>query len=310
MPLSPLDVIFLCAIGVCAGSLGGLMGIGGSIIMLPAMALLFVGRDWAGQHLFQAAAMIVNVAIAIPSARQHLRKGAFRVGLFKRVMPATLIAIILGVLVSDMLPGYRLQQILAVFLAYVSVQMVVKAIRNAPESKPEQEKTTTPRLIAVGGVMGFAAGLLGIGGGVIATPLAAALCRVPIRNGIALSAMTMCVTSPVGATLKVAGAPQHGHAVWEPVVIALCLLPTAILGSHLGAKLTHVLPLRGLRIVFGGVLAVIAVRLWIGATDPAARTPGGATDDPTQHTGAGAASTTSAGPPAQDPVVVGEQHGR
>jgi uncharacterized membrane protein YfcA len=268
--LTITDIVFLCGIGVCAGTLGGLMGIGGSVIMLPAMALLFAGRGWAEQHLFQAAAMIVNVAIAIPSARQHLRKGAFRMGLFKKVMPATLVAIVAGVLVSDLLPGHRLQQILAVFLAYVSVQMVVKATRNTPEFTPEQEKATTLRLFAVGGVMGFAAGLLGIGGGVIATPLAAALCKVPIRNGIALSAMTMCVTSPVGAALKVARIEQHGHAIVDPLVIALCLIPCAILGSHLGAKLTHVLPLRGLRIVFGVVLAVVAFRLWSAASNAAA----------------------------------------
>jgi hypothetical protein len=269
MDLAVVDIVSLAVIGVVAGLLGGLLGIGGSVVMLPALAMLFAGRDWASQHLYQAAAMVVNTMIALPAARQHYRKGAFRKALFVVVMPATLVAIIVGVLVSDQLPGYRLQQVLAGFLGYVTFTMVYKAVRGQPEFTPEQERATTPRLAAVGGVMGFAAGLLGIGGAVVATPLMQALSRIPIKNAIAVSAMTMCVTSPIGAALKVARIGEHGHAIMEPLVMAALLTPAAILGSFIGAKITHKLPVKGLRMVFAVVLAIVAVRLWVAGSSAA-----------------------------------------
>ena len=269
MDLSVLDAVWLAAIGVTAGALGGLLGIGGSVVMLPALALLFMGREWSGQHLYQAAAMAVNAMIAIPAARQHFRRGAFRPDLFRVIMPVTLVAIVLGVLTSDQLPGHRLQQALAVFMGYVAVSMVWKTVRRRPEYSVNDERATGWRLAAVGGVMGFAAGLLGIGGAVVATPLMQALSRVRLKSAIAVSAMTMCVTAPVGATLKIARIGEHGHSVWEPIVMAAMLTPTAMLGSFFGAKMTHKLPVRGLRAVFAVVLGVVAVRLWMaGSSGP------------------------------------------
>jgi len=269
MDLALFDILALAGIGVVAGLLGGLLGIGGSVVMLPALAFVFAGRDWASQHLYQAAAMVVNTMIAIPAARQHYRKGAFRKDLFKWVMPATLIAIVAGVLVSDLLPGYRLQQVLALFLGYVTITMVWKALRNRPEFTKDQEKPTPLRLGSVGGVMGFAAGLLGIGGAVVATPLLQTLSKIPIKNAIAVSAMTMCVTSPVGATLKVVRIGEHGHQLWEPLAMAALLTPMAVLGSFFGAKVTHKLPVKGIRLVFAAVLALVAVRLWMTGSNTA-----------------------------------------
>jgi len=74
MPTSPLDYSVLALIGLAAGALGGLLGIGGSIIMIPALAI-FLGDD---QHLYQAAAMVVNIAVALPAAIRHKRAGALR----------------------------------------------------------------------------------------------------------------------------------------------------------------------------------------------------------------------------------------
>ena len=61
MNLEVLDVALLLLIGLFTGVMGGMVGLGGSVIAIPAMALLFQGRPFASQHLFQAAAMAVNV---------------------------------------------------------------------------------------------------------------------------------------------------------------------------------------------------------------------------------------------------------
>ncbi len=269
MVIHPLEILLLCIIGLAAGMLGGMLGVGGSIIMIPAMAILFVGRDWHDQHLFQAAAMLVNVAVAIPAARRHLRSGAFRRDLFAGMLPATLVFICIGVVLSDWLPGRVLQQLFAVFLLYVSANLIHKAIGRDAPLEPTDERVTRLRSGFVGSVMGFLAGLLGIGGGGIAVPLAHVVCRLPLRSCIAVSAAVMSITAGVGAALKIALLDRDEHALAEPFVLFLCLAPMAIVGSHLGAGLTHRVPVRVLRCILAATLLAAAGRMLLtgGAPD-------------------------------------------
>jgi len=110
----------------------------------------------------------------------------------------------------------------------------------------------------VGSLMGFAAGLLGIGGGPIAVPMLQRICRLPLRKSIATATAVMCVTAAIGAWRKNAGLSEllESGAVTEPLafkeslVLAACLVPTAMIGALIGARLTHKLPLKLLRIAF------------------------------------------------------------
>ena len=257
------DTIILLAVGFAAGVIGGLLGIGGSIITIPAMAIIFFARPWSSQHLLQAAAMITNVFVALPAARRHMRTGLLTPGLHRLMLPATLIGIIAGVLVSDLLSSATLKVLFAGFLLWVALDTTVKIVTKRRDHGLETARLTLPRCTAVGGVMGLVAGLLGIGGGAIAVPLAHKVCRLPLANCIAASAAVMCITAPIGATLKVARIAVHGHAWYEPVVIALLLVPTAALGAHLGASLTPRMPLRRLRLVFAlAVLAAAGRLIW------------------------------------------------
>lgn len=271
------DILPLLLTGVFAGVLGGLLGIGGSVIMIPAMAVLFARREWSDQHLIQAAAMLVNVAVALPAALKHRKMGAFRMDLFKAMLPATVIFIIIGVLVSDQLDSFWLRRLFAIFLIYVSASSIAKALRKRPPHEPKNERVTKTRGGFVGGVMGFLSGLLGIGGGAIAVPLAHVVCRLQLKNCIAVSSMIMCVTVGIGAALKIALLPGHDHSVVEPFILFLCLAPTAIVGSVIGASLTHRIPARSLRLVFGVVMIVVATRMW--ASSSVAAPPEAAPDD-------------------------------
>ncbi|MEO1128538.1 MAG: sulfite exporter TauE/SafE family protein [Planctomycetota bacterium] len=261
MPLELLDIILLLVIGVVAGTLGGMLGIGGSIIMFPAMAVLFDGRAWQNQHLLQAAAMVVNIAVAVPATLRHRKAGNVRMDLFRIMLPAATVAIIGGVLVSNLFSGLALRQVFAGFLAYVVINNVIKLVRRTPEHGADAARVTPVTGGIVGGAMGFAAGLLGIGGGGIAVPLANLLCRVPLKQAIGASASVMCRTAGVGAILKLATLQQHETTRTAALTIALILIPTALLGGHLGAGLTQAMPIRLVRAVLTVVLAVAALRM-------------------------------------------------
>ena len=107
-------------------------------------------------------------------------------------------------------------------------------------------------------------GLLGIGGGAIAVPLAQMIMRLPIRNAIAASASVMAITAGIGAVLKLATLSQHGELWTNGIILALILAPTSILGGHIGAGLTHTLPTRVVRGVFALIMIAAAARLVLG----------------------------------------------
>ncbi len=261
MSLEVLEILLLVVTGLVAGTAGGLLGIGGSVIMIPILALTFSGREWGSQHLYQAAAMVVNIAVAIPAAVRHRRAGALRVRVFRAMLPATGLAIVGGVILSNSLDGQQLRQLFAIFLLYVVTMNTIKLVRKDHDDAVDNSNESAVRSGFVGGVMGFAAGLLGIGGGGIAVPLLQVVCRLPLRSCIAVSANVMCITAVVGAALKVSTLESVGRSPVEALVLALVLAPGALIGSYLGAGLTHRLPLRVVRGVFSAVMLVVALRM-------------------------------------------------
>lgn len=259
MPFPLHDLAFIALLGLFAGLLGGLLGIGGSVIMIPGLVFLFARKPDVWQHLFQASAMAVNVAVAAPAAMRHAREGAVRPDLFKILLPAAGVAIIIGVFVSDALDPILLRRIFAGFLLYVGVVETRKFFSKDPEFVSGDARITVPRGATVGGSMGFVAGLLGVGGGVLAVPLAQQLCRIPLRQAIGASASAMVLTAFVGATLKFSTLHTHGLRALDALLVAIALAPTAILGSTLGASLTHRLPID---IVRAALLVIILLAAW------------------------------------------------
>ncbi|MGB1126395.1 MAG: sulfite exporter TauE/SafE family protein [Phycisphaeraceae bacterium] len=277
-PFQPETLAAIAFIGLLAGTLGGLLGVGGSVITIPGMAILFGTGE--NQHLYQAAAMTANLAVAIPAARRHKQAGALRPAVLRWMLPATVIFIVVGVLASN-LPifsvdqggegGLWLGRVLALFLVYVIAVNIRKLMRSKEKKAADwarEPKTTPARCSAVGVVMGFAAGLMGIGGGALAVPLQQTLVKLPFRNAIANSSFVMVFSAGIGATLKLTTLGQHypstldaDPAWFTAVILALILAPTAIIGASIGAKLTHTLRPRYVRIAFILLMIVAAYKM-------------------------------------------------
>ncbi|MCA9296500.1 MAG: TSUP family transporter, partial [Phycisphaerales bacterium] len=91
--MTSVELIELIATGLIAGILGGLLGIGGSVVMIPVLTWL-MQRDY---HLAQATAMIVNVFVAIPAVVRHRRAASVRWDVTLQLLPFGLLAILVGV---------------------------------------------------------------------------------------------------------------------------------------------------------------------------------------------------------------------
>ena len=279
------ELVGVGALGLIAGTLGGLLGVGGSVVMIPGLVLLLGRAYGAEQHLYQAAAMVANVAVAVPAALRHRRAGAMMPGVVRWMLPAAVVCVVLGVWLSN-LPvfagqrgGIWLGRVLAVFLIYVVVVNVLKLRQTprdsrdptGPDASNDEESddgtvASPARSTIVGVILGTTAGLLGIGGGAVATPLQQTLMKLPLRRCIANSSAVIACSATLGAIYKNATLSQHAVTGlpldWRAgLTLGLLLAPTAWVGGRFGAGLTHRLPLRTVRIVFITLMIVAAWRM-------------------------------------------------
>jgi uncharacterized protein len=251
----------IALVGLAAGVLGGLAGVGGSMIMLPALHWLLGDPRASVHHMYMAAAMTVNIAVALPAAWRHNKSGAVRHDLLKPLMLATIVSVIIGVLVGNMVRGDGLRVGLAVFLlCYCAFNIWRLAVKHV-ETGREHERVGTGNLTFNGGLTGFIGGLLGLGGGVMLVPMLQLLCRVPLKQAIATSSAVIWLSAIVGASLKMGTLSAEGERWQDAVVLVLLLAPTAILGGVLGAALTQKLPTTWVRVAITGLLLVAAARL-------------------------------------------------
>ena len=271
------DVLIAGLIGLAAGLLGGLAGVGGSMVMIPGLALALRDRDPASaHHVYMAAAMTVNVIVSLPAAVRHHKAGAVRFDLARVILPSMMVTIVVGVLISNRIHGEQLQKALAAFIAGYALYTMFRLVRKHPEPAAERERTDVGRLVVIGGLTGLVAGILGLGGGVLLVPLSLVVCRLRIRNAIAVSSAVMALSAVVGASLKMATlGPEHQRSAVEAVWLAVAMAPTAFLGGWLGASLTHRLPLGAVRLAVSLLLLVVAARLAgvLGAGPPSGRPP-------------------------------------
>lgn len=258
---------WLALIGLAAGLSGGLLGIGGSIVMIPAMTELMGPQP----HKFQAAALIANFFVAAPALVQHIRARATNARVLRILIPATAVAALIGVACSEA-PLFRgdgaayLTGLFGVFLLYVAISDVARGLgRKANHHPAPGGARINARRIVLGIAIptGLVSGLLGVGGGILSVPLQQRILRLPLRSAIANSAATIVVLSLVGATAKVTAlAFRHPDCTWDaPVRLAAFLIPPAIVGASIGGRLTHALPLGVVRGAFIVLLIVAGIRM-------------------------------------------------
>jgi uncharacterized membrane protein YfcA len=276
------QMLAIALIGLVGGTLGGLLGLGGSVFIIPALTLL-LGTN---QHLYQASALIANIFVAGAATLRHRGRGTIRRDIAPVMAASTTLAAIAGVVVSNMLQPKPLAAVFGVFLLYAAASEVRGLVRRAPDPEaPASEGTRWKLGIWVGAIGGFVSGLLGIGGGAIMVPLLRRFGKLPVRQAVASSAAAMIVACTVGATAKNLSITGLTDASGQPLThqsalfLALLLTPMATLGGSLGAALVYKLPIVAIRaclslllafagfrmVTVGGAELLETIQSWIGA---------------------------------------------
>ena len=261
MPIEPLLILELAALGLVTGFLAGLLGLGGGMIMVPFISAMLSGRGvepGLAVKMAIATSMATIIFTSVSSVRAHHQKRAVRWDIVKRLAPG----IVLGAMVASLgvfalLKGAALYFVFAAFVAFSGSQMFLDK-----KPAPTRQLPGTPGLLGAGGVIGFLSGLVGAGGGFVSVPFMT-WCNVAIHNAVATSAalgFPIALANVVGYVIagqRLEGLPPYAFGyLWLPalVVIASC----SVLMAPLGAKAAHALPVKKLKRVFALVLFVLA----------------------------------------------------
>jgi uncharacterized membrane protein YfcA len=258
--MDPQTIAEYLAFGLFGGIIGGLLGVGGSIGIIP-LATIFISPD---KQQLQGAAMITNLVVAATAYRRYSRAGQIEWTYARRILPAALVFVLVGVAVSTKVDASGFRVMFAIFLAAIAVREFMLLARGHEHAEEHAQELTAVRGGGIGFTMGFLSGLLGIGGGVVGIPLMRAWARIPMKRAVITSICTMVPLTLVGATLK-AVTLWHttleggGTALSPTLVIAACLAPTAIAGSWLGASINVRVTGKAVRWVLALYLPLAAV---------------------------------------------------
>ncbi|MBL4697643.1 MAG: sulfite exporter TauE/SafE family protein [Phycisphaerales bacterium] len=256
------QILFRVLLGLIAGCVGGLAGLGGSIIMIPALAMFwgYDDEERSKHHIYMAAAMTVNVVVALSSSILHAKKGAARRDVLVALIPSMAVGMILGVLLSSGSKGGWSLIAFAGFIWIYCLYNIITTIKKIPDYPEDNPSPAAWKMISVGLIVGMISGYLGIGGGILLVPLLS-MTKLPLRHAIAGSAGAMWISSIVGASMKFYTLPGLGLSITEALNFALPMGAGALVGAYLGAMLAHKLKLPHLKLVIALILGVASVRM-------------------------------------------------
>lgn len=260
--------LFLLFTGVIAGILSGLLGIGGGVVVVPALVYLFqyAPYDWVPKSLVMPMAIATSLMAisftALMSAYTHYRKGSVRWDIVLRWMIGLYVGAIVGSFLAATLTMVWLRTVFSVFLLLVVLKLFLG------EKLPKiPVPSSTFFLLMIGGLIGVLSALLGVGGGLLMMPILIGLkCTMPEAAGTS-SASIVPVSLIAGINFMFTGEMQHiavawstGYVYWPAVIVISCL---GIIFAPLGVKLSYKLPALWTKRFLAFLLLAIAITLLV-----------------------------------------------
>lgn len=260
-----LSISALLLAGAGAGFAGGLFGIGGGFVVVPALMLLLpllgvIPSEVA--HVAVGTSLATIIVTSIRSTMSHAARDAVDMSVLKSWAPFVIVGTVLGTVLADRVTSSELALIFGLgvlgFAAYFLWPQRAVAQPPAAVAMP----SGVPRAGLAGG-LGLISALLGIGGGTITT-LVMTSCGNPIHRAIGTAAgMGAIIAVPATIGFIVIGYGELGLA-WGSVgyvnvPAALTITAMSVLTAPLGVAAAHRLPPPMLRRVFGLYLIVVGV---------------------------------------------------
>jgi uncharacterized membrane protein YfcA len=267
----------LCgAIGIFSGFASGLLGIGGGVVIVPALLYGFPFLGVGGPDVAQVA-IATSLAVILPtsvsSVRAHWKRGAVDWLAFRRVAPGVAAGSLIGVAVAKALSGGVLTAIFIAFAIYAAYRMLKAPANAAAAALP---LPSTGQLSTRGVGIGALSAMVGVGGGLLSVPLLSTYIgpRSAVGTAAALG-IPLAVAGVVG--YLIAGQPTQTCAahcvgyVYFPAALVVSL--TAVFTAPLGARLAHAVPIATLKRIFALVIVGVVANIGVRAAEQSAPPP-------------------------------------
>lgn len=250
-------------LGIFAGTLSGIFGIGGGLVIVPTLLFCFKLLDFPSAYIMHmtigTSLGIILVTVSNSMYGHHLNKN-IDWAIIKKIVLFLLIGAFTGSFVSKDLATDTLELIFAAYVVIVSIKMFL-------EVKIERELRETSSVLysIVGFIIGFKSTILGIGGGTISIPFLTWRGQ-PMKVAVGVSATLGIPIALAGATsymyngYGISELPKYSLGyVYLPAVVGVTL--TSSFFARIGAKLSHRLPQDKMKKGFAIFLMIVAVKM-------------------------------------------------
>lgn len=250
-------------LGAFAGFLAGMFGVGGGLVLVPVLLLLFDAQHFPSAHVMHLAlgtSMATILFTSLSSMRKHHQHGAVNWRVVRNITPGVLFGTGLGALLASSIPTRGLGIFFTLFVYFAAAQILLDMRPHAARQLPGAVGMTLTGLLT-----GWLSSLVSIGGGTVVIPFLI-WCNVALRKAIGTSA---AIGFPVafggtigyvltGMNLPALPAPNLGF-VYLPALFWVAL--ATVLTAPLGAKVTHHMNIGSLRKLFAVLLIILATKL-------------------------------------------------
>ncbi len=238
----------LC-VGLVAGILGGLVGVGGGVVMVPLMTEVLKFR----QQEAHGTSLVAVVFTAVAGSFVYYLHGSVNIPVSLLLAAMALCTVRLGARYCHCLPECKLKRYFGGFLLFVSFLLLLKPFL------PHTVDATSPIwirwfiLLVLGLLTGFISGMLGVGGGIFMVPMMVLGAGIGQVEAQGISLLAMIPSSALGAWTH-----------WKMGNTRTRLLPGlivgVIVGVYAGGSFAHLMPETALRNIFTALLVYTAIR--------------------------------------------------
>jgi hypothetical protein len=251
-------------LGIIAGFVAGLLGVGGGLIIVPILILIFQSNNFTQEiivHLAIGTSLATIIFTSFSSIyAHHFKHHAVRWDIVKKLTPGIVIGALLGAVIADSISAKNLQQFFGFFELFVAAQMAFNIKASATRTLPENAG-----MFSAGSGIGIISSIVGIGGGTLTVPFLT-WCNVKMQQAVATS-------SACGLPISVAGCVGFIFTGWNEVNLPdysfgyiywpafLSIVLSSMVMAPVGAWLAHRLSAARLKRFFSVALFALGIKM-------------------------------------------------
>ena len=260
------SISLLIGTGIFAGFIAGLFGIGGGVVVVPALYYIFTLAEVdesIRMHLAVGTSLANIVPISIISAVSHARKNSVNIDFLKFIFVSIIVGVTCGSIAVSYLEGSTLILIYSIILLFVAAQFFFWHDKWRLSSSFPKNMTGH----GFGSVIGFLSVIIGVGGGSISIPILK-LYNFEIHKAIGTAAgIGTIVAVPGTIGFMIAGLQNNVDLPlsfgYVSLVGLILITPITIIGAPIGVRFAHYLSKSKLNLLFGIFILFMSIRFYL-----------------------------------------------